>query len=141
MFLLDTNVVSEKRKPKPHGAVVGWLSSVVDEDIFVSAMTVAEIQAGIELTRVRDPAKAAEIEHWLEWMIESTQILSMDAEIGRVWARMMRGRPRSLADDAWIAATAKCRGLTIATRNAKDFEGFGVDVFNPFEDVRPRTET
>jgi predicted nucleic acid-binding protein len=138
MFLLDTNVVSEKRKPKPHGAVVSWLSSVQDEDIFVSAMTIAEIQAGVELIRVRDAAKAVEIELWLQWMIESTQILSMNAEIGREWARIMCGRPDSLAGDAWIAATAKCHGLTVVTRNVKDFAGFGVKTFNPFEDLRPR---
>jgi predicted nucleic acid-binding protein len=63
----------------------------------------------------------------------------MDAEIAKEWAKMMHGRPRSLADDAWIAATAKYRRLIVVTRNVKDFVGFGVDTFNPFEDLRPRT--
>jgi hypothetical protein len=119
--------------------VLSWLSSVDDEDIFVSAMTIAEIQAGIETTRVQDANKAAEIELWLQWMIDSTRIIPMDTEIGREWAKMMHGRRKSLADDAWIAATAKCRHLTVVTRNVKDFAGFGIDTFNPFEDTRPRT--
>ena len=136
MFLLDTNVVSEKRKLRPHGAVIGWLSSQATEDIFVSAVTVAEIQAGIELTRLQDPRKAAEIEAWLLWMISTTKILPITAEIAREWARMIHGRSRALAEDAWIAATAKCHHLTLATRNTKDFTGFGIDLFNPFEDTR-----
>ena len=66
MYLLDTNVVSELRKPKPHGAVLAWLQSVDDAQLFLSAVTIGEIQAGIELTREQDEAKAAELEAWLE---------------------------------------------------------------------------
>ena len=66
MYLLDTNVVSELRRPRPHGAVVAWLQTVDDASLFLSAVTLGEIQAGIERTREQDPAKAAEIEAWLE---------------------------------------------------------------------------
>lgn len=65
MYLLDTNVISELRKPKPHGAVVQWLQAVAEADLHISAVTIGEIQAGIELTREQDEAKAGEIEQWL----------------------------------------------------------------------------
>jgi len=68
-FLLDTNVVSELRRPKPHGAVLAWLHSVDDADLHLASVTLGEIQAGIELTREQDPAKAAEIEEWLSGSI------------------------------------------------------------------------
>ena len=65
MYLLDTNIVSELRKPRPHGAVVAWLESVDDARLHLATVTLGEIQAGIELTRERDPHKAEEIEAWL----------------------------------------------------------------------------
>jgi toxin FitB len=69
--LLDTNVVSELRRPRPRGAVVAWLHTVPDSGLYVSAVTIGELQAGIELTRDRDPKKAAEIESWLEQVAET----------------------------------------------------------------------
>ncbi len=65
MYLLDTNVVSELRKPKPHGAVVAWIESVPDDQLFISALTLGEFQAGVERTRKRDQEKAAIIESWI----------------------------------------------------------------------------
>lgn len=79
MYLLDTNVVSELRRPRPHGAVVAWLQSVDDASLFLSAVTLGEIQAGIERTREQDPAKAAEIEAWLERVASAWNVLAMDA--------------------------------------------------------------
>jgi toxin FitB len=136
MFLLDTNVFSELRKAKPHGAVLAWIKSVPPKDLFVSAMVIAEIQVGIERIRANDVSKAIEIEAWLLRMVATMQVISMDLEVARTWAKMMQGRSRLLAEDTWIAATAKCNRLIIATRNVRDFEGLGVDVFNPFEDMR-----
>ena len=72
-------------------------------------------------------------------VIAGSQIIPMDAEIAREWARMKHRSPKSLENDAWIAATAKCHSLTLATRNLKDFAGLGVALFNPFEDIRPAT--
>ena len=65
MYLLDTNVVSELRRPRPHGAVLNWIADVPAEQLFVSAVTVGEIQAGIEITREQDVSKAEELEAWL----------------------------------------------------------------------------
>lgn len=132
MYLLDTNVVSELRKPKPHGAVVAWLQSVDDASLFLSAVTLGEIQAGIELTREQDPAKAAEIEVWLELVASAYNVLPMDAAAFRAWAKLMHRKSDTLYEDAMIAATAVTNGLTVATRNVGDFKALGVEVLNPF---------
>jgi predicted nucleic acid-binding protein len=132
MYLLDTNVVSELRKPKPHGAVVAWLQSVDDASLFLSAVTLGEIQAGIELTHEQDPAKAAEIEVWLELVASAYNVLPMDAAAFRAWAKLMHRKSDTLYEDATIAATAVTNGLTMATRNVSDFKALGVEVLNPF---------
>jgi toxin FitB len=132
MYLLDTNVVSELRRPRPHGAVVAWLESVSDADLHLSAVTIGEIQAGIEIAREQDQDKAAEIEAWLEQVAETYNILSRDAATFRSWARLMHRRSGRLIEDAMIAATAAVHGLIIVTRNVRDFEGLGVRTFNPF---------
>lgn len=133
MYLLDTNVVSELRRPRPHGAVVAWLESVADNDLHVSAVTLGEIQAGIELTRDQDAAKADEIEQWAGMVAASYNVLPMDAETFREWARLMHRRSDTLYEDAMIAATAKRHKLTVVTRNVGDFSHFGVALFNPFD--------
>ena len=133
MYLLDTNVVSELRKPRPHGGVLAWLQAVDDKDLFLSAVTIGEIQAGIELTREQDAGKAAEIEAWLEQVAASYAVLPMDAAAFRAWARLMHRRSDTLIEDALIAATAAVHGLTVVTRNVADFKAFGVPVLNPFK--------
>jgi predicted nucleic acid-binding protein len=131
-FLLDTNVVSELRKIKPHGAVVAWLKGLPGEEIFLSAVTMGELQAGIELTRAQDSKKAQEIETWVDQVADSMQVLAMDAVCFREWARLMHGKSDSLAEDAMIASTARVHGLVVATRNERDFVPFGVSLLNPF---------
>ncbi|HOM14532.1 MAG TPA: type II toxin-antitoxin system VapC family toxin [Rubrivivax sp.] len=133
MYLLDTNVVSELRKPRPHGGVLAWLQGVDDKALFLSAVTVGEIQAGIELTREQDAAKAAEIEAWLEQVAASYNVLAMDAATFRIWARLMHRRCDTLIEDAMIAATAQVHGFTVVTRNVADFKAFGVRVLDPFK--------
>ncbi len=132
MYLLDTNVVSELRKQRPHGSVVAWLQSIDDAQVYLSAVTLGEIQAGIELTREQDPGKAEEIEAWLELLAAAYNVLPMDAATFRAWARLMHRKSDTLYEDAMIAATAKVHGLTVATRNVSDFNALGLDVFNPF---------
>jgi len=135
-YLLDTNVVSELRKPKPHGAVVQWIQDIPDIDLHISAVTIGEIQAGIELTREQDEPKAAELEQWLELVSDSFNVVPMDALAFRVWARLMHKTSDTLYEDAMIAATAKVHKLTVVTRNVTDFKTFGVSVLNPFTSTR-----
>lgn len=132
MYLLDTNIVSELRKPKPHGGVVAWLESVDDAHLHLSAVSIGEIQAGIELTRQQDPAKAADIEAWLDMLATAYNVLPMDATTFRRWARLMHRQSDTLYEDAMIAATAQIHGLTVATRNEADFKALGMEVLNPF---------
>ena len=134
-YLLDTNVVSELRKPRPHGAVVAWLESLDDAQLYVSAVTLGEIQAGIEMTREQDPQKAQEIEAWLALVAGAYNVLPMDAAAFTAWARLMHRKSDTLYEDAMIAATAKVHGLTVATRNVADFRALGFEVFNPFGPV------
>ncbi len=132
-YLLDTNVVSELRKSRPHGAVVAWLESLRVEQIFLSAVTMGELQAGVELTRRQDAAKAHEIEIWLASVEASFAFLPMDQACFREWSRVMAGKPDALREDAMIAATARVHGLTVATRDEKDFRRLGVEIVNPFK--------
>jgi toxin FitB len=132
MYLLDTNIISETRRSRPHGGVLAWLRSVSDSDLHVSAVSAGEIQSGIELTRPRDPAKSAELEAWLNEILEGFSVLPMDAQTFRVWAKLKLGRSAALYDDAMIAATAMVHGLTVVTRNTHDFAAFDVKTLNPF---------
>lgn len=132
-YLLDTNVVSELRKPRPHGAVLAWRRSVQIHQVAIPGVVLAEAQAGVELTRKQDPQKAAELEAWIDHVQTRYTILPADGAIFREWARLMHGRSANLSADAMIAATARVLALIVATRNRKGFEPFHVQVFNPFE--------
>lgn len=132
MYLLDTNVISELRKKKPHGAVSAWIESLRDQDIQVPAVAIAELQDGAETTRRQDPAKANELDQWIDRIMATFVVLPMDGSMFREWARLMSGKSDDLAADAMIAATARTHRLIVATRNVKDFVIFGVQVFNPF---------
>lgn len=133
MFLLDTNVVSELRRPNPHRAVLEWIAGVPAEQLFISAVTIGEIQAGIEITREQDEAKAEELGTWLDRVMASYGVLPMDAPAFREWARLIHRRSDTIYEDAMIAATAIVHRLTVVTRNVRDFEPLGVDLQNPFE--------
>ena len=132
-YLLDTNVVSELRKPRPHGAVVEWLQRQEEELLFLSAVTMGELQAGIERTRRQASQKAQEIEAWVDEVAASYQVLPMDRQCFREWGRIMDRKPDQLLEDAMIAATARVHGLIVATRNESDFRQLAVRVTNPFK--------
>jgi toxin FitB len=133
MYLLDTNVISELRRVKPHGAVVAWISGVDDAELHVAAVTIGELQAGIEITRTQDAAKADSLEARSDVVASSYNLQPMDARVFRQWAKLMHGKSDSLINDAMIAATAQCHGLTVVTRNIRDFKPFGVATLNPFQ--------
>ena len=132
MYLLDTNVVSELRRPRPHGAVLAWLQAVDDAQLFISAVTLGEIQAAIELTREQDTDKASEIEAWLDQDAAAYNVLPLDAAAFREWARLMHRPSDTLYEDAMIAATARVHGLTVVSRNVADFKALGMGALNPF---------
>lgn len=131
-FLLDTNIVSEIRKRNPHGAVSSWFAAVPAAEMFLPAVVLAELQACVEITRGQDPAKALEIEEWISRIAATYEVLPMDGACFRQYARLIHRRADALREDAMIAATAHVYGLTVATRNERDFKPFGIPVFNPF---------
>jgi toxin FitB len=132
VYLLDTNVISELRKAKPHGAVLAWIRAVRPDEIEIPAVVIGETQGGAERTRKQDRAKASEIEAWLDYVMANFTVLPMNGEMFREWARLMADKSDDLSGDAMIAATARVHNLTVVTRNVKDFKTFGVKVFNPF---------
>jgi predicted nucleic acid-binding protein len=132
VFLLDTNIVSELRKARPSTQVVKWLTEVPDAELHLSAVTIGEIQAGIELTRAQDRGKAEQLEAWAEQVATTYNVLAMDAACFRQWAKFMHGQSDSVDEDAMIAATARVHELTVVTRNVRDFARFDVPVLNPF---------
>jgi predicted nucleic acid-binding protein len=133
VYLLDTNVISELRRPRPHGAVVAWLEDVADHDLHLSAVTLGELQAGVELTREQDPERAAQIETWIDQVAQTWNVVPLDGRIFRVWAKLMHRRSDGLLADALIAATAIVHHWVVVTRNVRDFAALGVETLNPFE--------
>jgi predicted nucleic acid-binding protein len=116
--------------------VLSWISELQGDQIYLSAVTIGELQTGVELTRLQNPEKAAEIELWVDQLAESSQVLPMDAPCFREWARLMKGKTEHLLEDARIAATARVHDFTVATRNEEDFKLFGVRVLDPFKTSR-----
>lgn len=135
MFLLDTVVLSELRKPprqrNPH--LLHWIEGVASQDLFISVVTIGEIERGIEQQRPRDPAFAEKLTTWLDTTLRTYEgrILSMDIAVARRWGRLSQQIGNKGLDMA-IAATALEHGLTVVTRNMSDFTPTGVAVLDPF---------
>ena len=104
MYLLDTNVISELRNFKPHDAVLAWFQSVPSQSLHLSTVVLGEIQAGIELTRENDLAKALEIEVWLDGSQASFSVLDISAEVNRLWAKLTHCKADHHDQDAMIEA-------------------------------------
>lgn len=137
-WLVDTNVISEVRKGRRcHHAVAAWWAGVEERDLFLSVLALGEIRRGIEALRPRDPARAAAIDAWLADLVAAfgTRILGIDARVADRWGRLAAARSVPVID-ALMAATADVQGLTLVTRNARDVEGLGVRVLDPFSGVR-----
>ena len=132
MYLLDTNVISELRRPRPHAGLVAWFSGIAADEVFISVVTLGELQAGVENARQHDPLRTEAIEAWIDSVAGSYGVLPMDGRAFRFWARLMHGKPTGLRADAMIAATAAVHNLTVVTRNLRDFDRLGVAAFNPF---------
>ena len=132
MYLLDTNVAAQPRKPTPHGAVVAWVSAQDATHLYLSAMTIAELQRGVEITREQDVEKARQIEDRLEQLIVSGQVLAINAPACRHGARLMHRQSDTSTEDAFIAATTIVRRLVVVMRNVRDFKAFNVEMLNPF---------
>ena len=133
MYLLDTNIISELRRPKPHGAVLEWYKNITEEDLFISAVSIGEIQVGIELTRTQDKKKAEILEQWLQGISNIHNVLPMTGSTFRLWAKLMHSQTNTVREDAMIAATAIEKDLIVVTQNIKDFKRFKLQLLNPFE--------
>ena len=133
MYLLDTGIVSELRRPQPQSSLARWIAEVPSEQLFLSAVTVGEIQAGIQKVRDWDPRTAHELDVWLDAVVESGAVLPMDADCLRECARIRHRRPRSHRRVAMIAATARVHQLTVVTGTVQAFRQFGVTCVSPFD--------
>jgi predicted nucleic acid-binding protein len=112
---------------------LAWIDGVADANLHLSAVTIGEIQAGIEITRAQDAAKAADIEAWLDQVAATYNIIPMEARAFRAWAQLMHRQSDQLIEDAMIAATATVHHLVVVTRNVRDFTRLGVRCLDPFK--------
>ena len=134
MFLLDTDVLSALRRRERHPEAVRWVETQRTADLYISVVTVGEIERGITQQQPRDPSFAGELALWLDRVLAwySDRILIVDAATARRWGRLSATLGHDGAD-LLIAATALEHGLTVVTRNARHFEPTGVPTLNPFE--------
>lgn len=132
-YLLDTNVVSELRRPKPNDAVVRWFDSISSTELWLSVLVLGEIRMGVEQLARKDPDQAAVREKWLLDLADlfGERIVPVTAEVADLWGRLSVP-DRLPAVDGLLAATAIVRGWTLVTRNTGDVVRTGVRLLNPF---------
>jgi toxin FitB len=141
MYILDTNVISELRKAgdgKANGAVTAWASSVAPSTLFLSAITVLELERGTLMIERRDQAQGCALRTWVDTRVLPAfegRVLPVDTAVARRCARLHVPNPRS-ERDALIAATALVHGMTVVTRDVADFAGTKVQIINPWMPIR-----
>lgn len=133
-FLLDTNVVSELRRPRPDRHVRAWLGSVASVELHLSVLVTGEIRRGVELLRPREPERAASLDNWLDGLVDAygDRLLPVTAAVADMWGRLSALRPLPVADGLMLA-TAKVYGLTLVTREAASLADLGVPTLSPWE--------
>jgi toxin FitB len=135
-YLLDTNVISELRRPdRTHPSVAAWVDSVDPLELFLSAITIFEIEIGVLRFERRDARQGASLRAWMDTQVLPTfdgRIIPVDVAVAQRCARLHVPNPRA-ERDALIAATALAHRLTVVTRNVADFQPMGVDIINPWD--------
>lgn len=133
-YLVDTNVLSELRRPRRSPQVLQWFSATNPDNLFISVLTLGEFRRGIEQLRGKDPAGAAALDRWLAGMRKDFEerVLPIDQAVAETWGKLCTKQPLP-SIDGLLAATAMVHHLTVATRNTADFERTGVPCLNPFE--------
>jgi predicted nucleic acid-binding protein len=133
-FLVDTNVLSEVRKPTADANVRAWFASVPDPDLYLSVLVVGEIRQGVERLRRRDPARAAVYDEWLAKLLRdyADRIVPVTADVAQEWGRLNVPDPVPVIDGLF-AATAKVHDWTLVTRNTRDLARRGVRLLDPFQ--------
>jgi predicted nucleic acid-binding protein len=133
MYLLDTMVLSELRRKQRHPGVTEWIRAQRSNDLFLSAVTISEIERGIAQQAKRNPGFATALADWLDRIMTlyAERILAIDLTVARRWGRLSADIGNDSAD-LLIAATALEHGLAVVTRNKRHFEPTGVEVVNPF---------
>lgn len=133
-FLLDTNVVSEVRKPRAHAAVRRWFDGVAADDLYLSVLVLGEIRRGVERLRGRDADQAAVFERWLTGLKRDfgDRVLPVSAAVAEAWGRLDAPAPLPLIDGL-VAATALSHGLTLVTRDTAVPERLGLAVLDPWQ--------
>lgn len=133
MYILDTNVISAIRRPDRAPKVAAWLRGKAEQDLFLSVVTLGEIERGIRQQETRDPGFAHDLRSWLDQtiMLFSDRLLSFEAEDARIWGRLSAEIGHTGAD-LMIAASALRHGATVVTGNVSDFAPTGAAVENPF---------
>lgn len=137
-YLLDTNVLSEVRKPNADPNVSTWLKDVDGNRLYLSVLVLGEVRQGVERLRRRDVTRATEFDEWLQELQRSyvDRIVLIDAETADIWGRLNAERTLPVIDGL-LAATALRHSFTVVTRNTKDFDGTGVKVLDPFSGPAP----
>lgn len=138
MFLLDTNVISELRKVRSGRAnnkVIHWADRVDAADLYLSIISVEELEIGVQLANRRDATQGHALRNWLDNQVLTafkSRILNIDLAVVKRSASLHVPDPKPIRDGL-IAATAMVHGKTLVTRNVRDFEGFGVSLLNPWD--------